>query len=118
MCLSGGLKEFQRGQKALEGPKLYSGTKSPRVARRATQLSAGASRREGGESYRSMNKLPFNSTPHEISQLLTCLKCLDSHRSSIIPESFPDLPKLSMTEFTDKLETGPVNLPVVPANVR
>ena len=43
----------------------------------------------------------------------TCLKSLDSYRGSVVPQSLPDLPKLSVSQLADKLEAGPLYLPLV-----
>ena len=48
----------------------------------------------------------------------TCLECFDGDGCGVVPQSFPDLPKLSVAKLPDELQAGPVDLPVVPSVVR
>jgi hypothetical protein len=50
--------------------------------------------------------------------VLTGLESLDGNRGGVVPEPLPDLPELSVAELADKLEAGPLNLPLVPRVVR
>ena len=49
-----------------------------------------------------------------LNGLRTCFEGFDGNRRGIVPESLPDLPELSVSELADKLETGALNLPLVP----
>jgi hypothetical protein len=60
----------------------------------------------------------FQSPSQTSRTALTGLESLDGNRSGVVPEPLPDLPELSVPELADKLEAGPLYLPLVPRVVR
>ena len=43
----------------------------------------------------------------------TRLQCLDGDRRGVVPKTLPDLAKLSVAKFSNKLEAAPLYLPLI-----